>query len=201
MQRVTQMSPSVAIPPPKPRIDWPIVLSSPVRAVLAGRVTQFREIQPTRGGKPLKASYRVGDVLLPREPWSRIVVLGREPKVIFRDSWTEADEADRKAKGLPRIEWESAEQMPDHAARCRLKITEIIEQRIQDATREDILAEGVHVDETGEGWFTDWGVGPLASYAEAHAAAWDAEMLRSRAGGLLMWSANPSTHVYRFELV
>lgn len=175
------------------RTNWPVVLTCPVREILAGWITQFRELVFPGQTAP---AYKDGDVLIPREPWSRIVVLGAAPRVIYRDTWGEADEIARKAQGLPKIVWEDAETMPDSAARCTLLIDRVTRQRVQDATEDDFALEGVR--KGPDGFYTDWGVGPLPTAREAFAAIWDAPHDREKYAGLLSFQANPETYVYRF---
>ena len=176
--------------------NWPVVLACPVREILAGRITQFREL--VFPGQTA-AAYGVGSVLFPREHWSRIVVLGAAPRVIYRDSWSEADETNRKIQGLPRIVWEDPETMPDSAARCKLQVTAARLQRVQDATYQDFEAEGVQI--RPEGFYTDWGVGPLPRSQDAFAAMWDASHDRADFDGLLSFKSNPKTWVYTFSVV
>lgn len=182
-------------------LNWPVVLTCPVREIVAGRITQFREYavatRLNRDGGNFVPAYNEGDVLFPREPWSRIVVLGSAPKVIFKDSWTPEDEAHRKAQGLPKIVWEDAETMPDSAARCHLHIDKVELQLLSQATEEDYALEGVQ--ERPDGFYTDWGVGPLKTAREAHWAMWDAA--RIEAPGYLSSVHNPYTYVYRFLAV
>jgi hypothetical protein len=139
--------------------ERPILFSAPmVRAILDGRKTQTRrimKIQPDgRGtrctnvhfedwhGRELKCPYGwVGDILWVRETWSKT----DSGKYIYAAT----------NNGFNPV-WKPSIFMPKDACRIRLQITDIRIEKIQDISKEDVIAEGIDTKFLYEGTHPKW---------------------------------------------
>ena len=112
--------------------ERPILFSAPmVRAILAGTKTQTRRIKKTPDcpyGFP-------GDILWVRETWSTNPEEGPDASIIYRAD----SEWDETYTG---IKWHPSIFMPRAYSRFTLKITSVCDERLQDITNEDAIAEG-----------------------------------------------------------
>ena len=164
--------------------EKPIIFSGPmVRAIRAGEKTQTRRLHP-------KARNVVGDVLYVRHVHWLYTPPPTNPKNI--SIWDEFTRAARWPSGEltldiePLVEGEPGWKkrpsihMPRWAARIWLEVTAVRQERLQDISEADILAEGVET-------------APAAA-AVSFIRLWDS--LNAKRGP---WKENPMVQVYTFR--
>jgi len=131
-----------------------IMRAEEVRAILAGRKTQFRRVvktQPDAGQFPeetggLYCPYgQPRDRLWVRECWADVRGMGFEPGLFplgaaYRADCTSADSL-RIAKEYGAI-WSPSIHMPRKLSRITLEIASVRVERLQDISEEDAKAEG-----------------------------------------------------------
>jgi len=169
--------------------ELPILFSTDmVKALLAGRKTQTRRMK----------EYPVGSVLWVKETFATFEgAVGSGYIYRADDTHTipiELCTPDR---------WKSSRFMPRKAARIFLQVTDVRQERLQDITEEDAIAEGSR------------GVGKLCTRADAcfcsvcsfyayskknlcFRAYWS-KLNAKRAGGIYAWEQNPLVYVHTFK--
>ncbi len=129
-------------------MERPLVFSGPmVRAILAGTSTQTRRlVRPPR--------VVPGDQLWVRETWAYDLNVDREgsPEMLawarsHHRVWYRADPGVQQTGcgGAPG-RWRPSIYMPRWASRITLELTDVREQRLQDISEEDAIAEGFGAD-------------------------------------------------------
>lgn len=200
----------------KPTFGKPLLFSAPmVCALLDGRKTQTRR---------LKGKFSVGDMIYVRETfapdanvigtpsqWSAEFIRStRGTKENPNGLWYNADRLEPKA-GHQRGQYRPAIHMPRWASRLTLEVTEVRQQRIQDISLEDAIAEGLGavtkdgtlikygipdrdtwpgLDDWGWEW-CEWDVDPRKAFERL----WDQVQ-----SGVNIWACNPVTTALTFEV-
>jgi hypothetical protein len=168
-------------------IERPILFSSPmIRAILAGTKTQTRRImKPPPAGLgeigPFDCRHGLpGDRLWVRETFAQ---RGQS------DAWVYKADSERSIGAYAAVRWKPSIHMPRRASRITIEITGTRPERLQDISKEDVLAEGVtHYDDV-----------PVAEmYAGWHqpfAALWE------EINGPGSWAGNPLVWVVAFRRI
>jgi hypothetical protein len=175
--------------------ERPILMSAPmVRATLADIKTNTRRVikptwQPATDRQYIAMSnYRAaaacpygqpGDLLWVRETWCDGYPGTADP-YLYRATY----------EGGASHKWKPSIFMPRAASRLTLRITDVRAERVQDATPEDCLAEGITPDmeiHAGQYWRED--------ARERFTALWDGINAKRGYG----WAANPWVWVISFE--
>lgn len=198
----------------------PILFSAPmVRAILSGQKTQTRRVakltdaghvKEPRGhrrwhpGDPdaTKASPygQPGDRLWVRETWAKNE--GGAGGYCYRadHGGACAYEAHDLGKGLVThkvSKWKPSIHMPRAASRITLEITGVRVERLDDISRNDAIAEGVHRDTAGR-WTTYSATESAREHlspAEAYRDLWES------INGTGSWEANPWVWVVEFKRI
>jgi hypothetical protein len=135
--------------------------------------------------KEIKSRYAIGDMLFVKETWQQTYDCRYHYK---------ADEPENTG-------WKSSIHMPREAARLFLRVTDLREERLQDITVEDCMAEGLDCDNsinnpdpaTHDG-IRSWNT----SYSQMlYKELWD--KLYAKRG--YPWECNPWVWVYTFERI
>lgn len=184
--------------------DLPILFSRPmIHALLAGRKTQTRrELKPKKhaclisdgwddsyvldpGNAKWLAKYlrfSVGDRLWVRETW-RVDDYDNSQTIYAADV---PDDIIRETKGI--IKSRPSIFMPRSRSRITLTVTDVRVQRLQDISKDDVIAEGISeregcpIEDSHAGWH------------EPFAALWDS------INGEGAWLANPWVAAYTFTV-
>lgn len=187
--------------------ERPIIFSAPmVRAILAGRKTVTRRLMKPRRPTPHSPYGERGDRLWVRETWARICVheMPCEPQdepshlIEYR-----ADTDARYPGGWPDSfdpndvpgRWRPSIFMPRHASRITLEVVSVSAERLQEATEEEAVKEGIEMLPLAVQpvWMAPGKRPTFWSHARvAFAATWDAIY-----GERAPWESNP--WVWRVE--
>lgn len=172
--------------------DRPILFSGPmVRAILEGRKTQTRRLISTKprghlGGVNLFDGTWTDDYVLDpgNVEWrQQIVRYAVGDRLWVRETWSERLEGEaaiyRADAELP-IVWRPSIFMPRWASRLTLTVTDVRVQRLQEISRDDVIAEGI-TEREGEPI-----AAVVAGWHEPYAALWDS-LNAKRAP----WASNP----------
>jgi len=142
-----------------------------VRAILAGWKTQTRRLN-------LKTKYAVGDRLWVKETFQTMAM-----KPVFRADWTGGD-----------LKWKSSLYMSRKQSRITLEVTAVREERLQDISQEDAIAEGC-----------EYGKKVLLPHASVkvwtHTARDAYRRLWESINGPGSWDENPIVKVITFTMV
>ena len=154
--------------------------------------------------------YKKGDILYVRETWAFIpciecngdYVRGFHPCYDFQA--VEYDDGDSISEGCflyragcktpERISWRPSIHMPKQAARIWLRVTDVRVERLQEITRDGILAEGVINQQSNPSMGKRWVNMQRMEFEEV----WDSTIKKpelARYG----WDANPWVWVIEFE--
>lgn len=116
-----------------------------VKAVLEGRKTETRRVVKGQIPEYAKSPYGMpGDTLWVRETWARTEWLHpSDPNYgyIYKASENGKDWEENSEEW----KWKPSIHMPKDAARIWLEVVEVKTERVQDITKESIIAEGVQV--------------------------------------------------------
>lgn len=182
-----------------------IMRAEEVRAILAGRKTQFRRVvktQPDAGQFPeetggLYCPYgQPRDRLWVRECWADVRGMGFEPGLFplgaaYRADCTSADSL-RIAKEYGAI-WSPSIHMPRKLSRITLEIASVRVERLQDISEEDAKAEGCPHSDDNPG-----PMGPTTMIVEASHEF--SHMWRS-IHGPGSWESNPWVAAISFDVI
>lgn len=136
--------------------------------------------------------YHVGETLYCKETWgliwNQVSDDHEEKRVIYKFGSNEQPE-DNGGRGY----WKPSIHMPECASRCRIKITGIKAERLQDISEEDDLAEGIAL--IGGRYTFNGGLHESRTARESFKWLWDSINKKYR------WDSNPWVFCYSFEVV
>jgi len=178
--------------------EHPIIFKGEmIRALLNGTKTQTRRTN-------LKTKYAVGDRLWVRETFTR-----HEDESGF-GSGTTLYRADMEGYEAP-WNWSPSLFMPRHASRITLEVTALREERLQDISEEDAMAEGIEerfgvVGCNGNGGYHHEVMGYWYLFEGGDDRGYDEAALAYRAlwesiNGPGSWDENPVVKVISFKRV
>jgi hypothetical protein len=138
-----------------------------------------------------KSRYKVGEVLYLKEPY----VLLDDGQVLYRrDDFLEYDDIVEKSQ------WKNKLFMPQKYARCFIKITAVMAEKLQDISDEDCVREGIRIVAKRNGVPFRYAYGfDISSITEAPKEAYSC--LIDKINGKGTWDRNPLVWVYDFELI
>lgn len=145
--------------------------------ISGGRMTEAGEFVylPLNGrvSEGIKPPYEKGDILALKETWGMV-----GGKYVYR---LDLD----PPCGYLMFNWKPSVQMPKEAARIFIRITDVLVERLQDISDEDIESEGV------------WLPGVISPKL-AFSMRWD-DGLSKKNRAKVGWAQNPLVWVFRFE--
>lgn len=123
----------------------------------------------------IRPPYNVGDILYVRETWCKGSLNYGEERYFYKVDGT-----------IPHCEWDPSTCMPKEAARIFLRVTDILVEKLQDITKDGIIAEGAETDEYLD--YEEWATAVTLP---------GSRMITDKYG----WDANPWVFVIEFERV
>ena len=143
-----------------------------------------------------------GDILWVRETHTVLEpehCEGMTDRFLYKASHHPMNEEWRKESidyGYP-YQWKPSIFMPKEACRIFLKVTNVRVERLQDISEDDIISEGIYIDEAEMPQKTKWT--PELVMSRAIKKEW--KSLWQSINGKESWKANPWVWVYEFKRV
>lgn len=138
------------------------------------------------------AHYHLGDILWVRETWYKDI-----PRYMYRANYNDNEKFYKAGKEVV-IKWRPSIHMPREAARLFLRVIDVLVERLQDITPEEVEREGI-----------DWVRNPLLRFdlstmgsesKRRFAPLWDST-IKPADLPLYGWEANPWVWVIEFERI
>lgn len=149
----------------------------------------------------LKKHYFIGQKLWVKEDFRALPYFDDRPPREIEVGSSLRYEADCMIRGFPSLgnsQWgriRVARFMPRWASRITLEVTALREERLQDISDDDAMAEGIYKD-GGTGWFSHGFMNPLLPSAkDAYQELWQS------INGPGSWDENPVVRVISFRMV
>lgn len=140
-------------------------------------------------GKQLRPRYNPGEVVYLKEAWQDSSPLYGDPiDPIYRVGYEDPE----------KIEWKNKMFMPERLSRCKVEITSVKAERLQDISEEDAVKEGCKSTAVME--YDGFGPAGPVDYTGKFAVEHFEELI-NRINGRGTWEANPWCWCYGFRRV